>query len=211
MNQKLSVLFVIKLNKKNQKGFCPLNVRITFNKKRKPFSTGLFVHPAYWNAKKQVIISKEPNTEYINAQILLIQQKINKAYLSLQLKNADYTINDIYECYLGKVIKREDTVVHYFRSYLIYLSKLIGKDIKEATYKKSKYVCDDIEAFIKHKYNKKDISLKSLKLQFLDGNVIAEYNSVAEVSRQAGISKTCISRVCRGERENSGGYCWEYK
>ena len=35
MNQKLSVLFVIKLNKRNQKGVCPLNVRITFNKKRK--------------------------------------------------------------------------------------------------------------------------------------------------------------------------------
>ncbi len=169
MNEKkLTLRFVISLSKINKRGLCPISCRITFNKKRKPFSTGLFVNPAHWNAKKQVIISKEPNAEYINAQILLIQQKINKAYLSLQLKSADYTIDDIYDCYLGKVIKKEDTVVHYFRSYLIHLSKLIGKDIREATYKKSKYVCDDIEAFIKHKYNKKDISLKSLKLQFLD-------------------------------------------
>lgn len=67
-NQKLSVLFVIKLNKKNQKGVCPLNVRITFTKKRKPFSTGLFVNPAHWNAKKQDILSKDSNVELLNAQ-----------------------------------------------------------------------------------------------------------------------------------------------
>ncbi len=148
MNQKLSVLFVIKLNKKNQKGFCPLNVKITFNKKRKEFSSGLFANPTHWNAKKQVIHLKEPNAEYINAQILLIQQKINKVFLSLQLKSTDFTLDDIYDCYLGKVIKKEDTVVNYFRTYLIYLSKLIGKDIKEATYKKSETsICKNNNGF----------------------------------------------------------------
>lgn len=44
----------------------------------------------------------------------------------------------------------------------------------------------------------------------LDGVKLAEYNSVAEASRQTGLSKTCISRVCRGERENSGGFRWSY-
>ncbi|WP_394345717.1 hypothetical protein [Gelidibacter gilvus] len=39
---------------------------------------------------------------------------------------------------------------------------------------------------------------------------IAEYESVAEASRQTGISKSCISKVCRGERKQSGGYIWKY-
>lgn len=45
----------------------------------------------------------------------------------------------------------------------------------------------------------------------VDGELLAEYKSVAEASEQTGLSKTCISRVCRGERKYSGGYIWKYK
>lgn len=44
----------------------------------------------------------------------------------------------------------------------------------------------------------------------LNGEILAQYNSVAEASRETGISKTCISRCCRNEREQSGGFIWNY-
>ena len=44
----------------------------------------------------------------------------------------------------------------------------------------------------------------------LNGQLLAKYVSVSEASRQSGVSKTCISRVCRGERKFSGGYMWKY-
>lgn len=44
----------------------------------------------------------------------------------------------------------------------------------------------------------------------LDRKIIAQYRSVAEASRKSGISKTCISRCCRLERESSGGFLWKY-
>ena len=44
----------------------------------------------------------------------------------------------------------------------------------------------------------------------LDNSFVAEYSSVAEASRSSGLSKTCISRCCRGERDHSGGYIWKY-
>ncbi|RTZ09270.1 NUMOD1 domain-containing DNA-binding protein [Flavobacterium sp. GSP6] len=44
----------------------------------------------------------------------------------------------------------------------------------------------------------------------LDGEILAHYNSVADASRETGISKTCISRCCRNEREQSGGFIWNY-
>lgn len=40
--------------------------------------------------------------------------------------------------------------------------------------------------------------------------LIAEFVSVAEASRITGLSKTCISRCCRGERKKSGGFNWKY-
>jgi len=44
----------------------------------------------------------------------------------------------------------------------------------------------------------------------IDGKTIAQYSSVAEASTKSGISKTCISRCCRGERNNSGGFFWKF-
>ena len=44
----------------------------------------------------------------------------------------------------------------------------------------------------------------------LDGAIIAKYSSVSEASRITGISKTCISRCSRNEREQSGGFIWNY-
>lgn len=44
----------------------------------------------------------------------------------------------------------------------------------------------------------------------LNGNLLARYVSASEASRKTGISKTCITRCCRKEREHSGGFRWEY-
>jgi group I intron endonuclease len=54
-------------------------------------------------------------------------------------------------------------------------------------------------------------SRKKKVLQYgYNGELIASYDSVAEASRISGISKTCISRCCRNEREQSGGFIWNY-
>jgi hypothetical protein len=44
----------------------------------------------------------------------------------------------------------------------------------------------------------------------LQENFLDVFSSVAEASIFSGISKTCISRCCRGERKQSGGFRWTY-
>jgi len=56
----------------------------------------------------------------------------------------------------------------------------------------------------------KDLRKKKVIKYSLSGKQLAVYNSVAEASRLSGISKTCISRVCRNERKQSGGFYWQY-
>lgn len=52
---------------------------------------------------------------------------------------------------------------------------------------------------------------KKQVVQFdLKGKELASYISASEASRKTGISKTCITRCCRGEREQSGGFLWKY-
>lgn len=62
------------------------------------------------------------------------------------------------------------------------------------------------EKFIPESDNRK----KEVAQHNLNGNLLAYYISVAEASRKSGLSKTCIARCCRGEREQSGGFLWKY-
>ncbi|HSD08864.1 NUMOD1 domain-containing DNA-binding protein [Flavobacterium sp.] len=55
-----------------------------------------------------------------------------------------------------------------------------------------------------------DLRKKTVNQLSLDGGLIARYESASEASRKTGISKTCITRCCRKEREQTGGFLWEY-
>lgn len=44
----------------------------------------------------------------------------------------------------------------------------------------------------------------------LTGEVVREWPSCAEASRQTKISSTHICRVCRNERKTAGGYVWKF-
>lgn len=47
-------------------------------------------------------------------------------------------------------------------------------------------------------------------LQFLDGELIKTYPSIAEAERQTGIDNRSISACCKGKYKTAGGYVWRY-
>lgn len=51
---------------------------------------------------------------------------------------------------------------------------------------------------------------KAVSQSSLTGDFIVSYESASEASRKTGISKTCITRCCRSERKQSGGFLWKY-
>lgn len=164
----LIILFYLKRARTNAKGVCPILCRMTFKKERKQFSTGLFINPKNWKSKLQKAIDTSENSSQINTQLNIFSQKINKAYLTLKLQRDEFTVEDIFERYLNKKTRKQDFVISYFRQYLNKQKKLIGKDIRESTWKKFNYVCSEVESFILKHYNKKDILLNELTPQFLD-------------------------------------------
>lgn len=52
---------------------------------------------------------------------------------------------------------------------------------------------------------------KAVVKMSLDGEILAEYPSINEASRQHGIGSECISRCCMGKQETSGGFRWKHK
>lgn len=166
--EKTTILFVISPTKVNQKGLCPLNCRITLNKERKQFTTGLFVNPIYWENKLQKVNSQDSNYKFINAQIEQIKIKINNIVLLFQLQSGDCTLDNIYNKYIGKEIKKEEYILSYYKQYLSKIKKLTGIEIKDNTYNKFVYVGNHLEAFLKWKFKKADYPLEELNPQFLD-------------------------------------------
>tara|TARA_B110000285_G_C15050608_1_gene576754 strand:+ start:265 stop:981 length:717 start_codon:yes stop_codon:yes gene_type:complete len=202
--QTMTVLFYLNKAKTNQKGVCPIYCRITFLKKRKQFSTGQFVSPKHWSSKRQCVSARDVNYKYTNGQLSLIAQKINNTYLKLQLQQDEFDVQDISNIYFNRNGKKEDTLVSYYNKYLAKIKKLIGKDIKEPTYKKFEYVRGFLETFIEFKYHTKDFPLRRLELLFLED---LEYYLKTEKSLgQATINKT-IQRLRRPIKETvSEGY-----
>lgn len=165
--ENFTILFVLKKVRLNNKGLCPINVRITYKSKRKENATGYFVDPKFWDASRQLITSRTFDAINDNAQLELIKQKIKNSYLSILLETDEFDVNDIYLKYLGKPLKENEFVVSYFQKYLDKIYRLIGKDLQLATWKKYNYVNVQITGFIKWKYKKKDFPLDKITLQFL--------------------------------------------
>lgn len=56
---------------------------------------------------------------------------------------------------------------------------------------------------------RKEHSLK-VKQYDLNENYIKTYNSIIEASKELGIYKSNISKVCKGKMKTTGGYIWRY-
>ncbi|MGJ5642898.1 tyrosine-type recombinase/integrase [Formosa sp. S-31] len=189
--QSLSVLFYLNKAKTNQQGRCSIYCRITYLKQRKQFSTGNYVFPTDWNAKKQKLRSSKIN-DVINGELLLISQKINKVFLNLKLNESEFGVQDILEKYFEKTKKMEGHLIRYFTRFQEKRKKLIGKDLTHSTWQKFEYVKMQAQDFIKSKYKTSDYPLSKLNNQFL---VDFEYYLKTERNQKQVTTNKAIQRL----------------
>ena len=111
-NNKLTVLFLLQKTRINKRGECSIRCRLTFFKKRKIFSTGLFINPDHWNSKKQTAFI--PDDNYLNNQLSLMKQKVNQAFLFLQVNSKSFDAGDVYLQFKGESTKENKTFLEVF-------------------------------------------------------------------------------------------------
>ena len=151
----------------NKKGLCPLRCRITYKQKRKIFSTGVFINPENWNNTLQLAKPPEKYNTIINTQMSLINQKINEAFLMLQVLPETFDVDDVFRKYKGDDVKTEITILGAYDLHNDKTKKLIGVDFNELSW--SRYVESrrKVAEFIKSKYKRSDMRLKQLDLKFI--------------------------------------------
>jgi integrase len=160
-------LFLLDKVKTNKQGKCPIKCRITYNGARKPFATGLFITPNHWNSKLQQAKPPNEDNNYINNQISLIKQKINQAFLYLQIKNDKIVVEDIYKQFKGVKLEKELGLIEVYNQYNQRIKKLVGIEIQLVTYNKYLESMRHLSSFIIWKYKTKEIMLTDLNFNFI--------------------------------------------
>jgi len=167
-NSTLYIRFNLKPNDLNQKGLAPIRCRLTYNKNRKDFSTGISVNPDHWDPKKQRLLDQSDQEETTNMHISLIKNKLSEAFLILQIKEVPFTVNDIYNTYKGKTLEKEMGILEVWDLHNERIEKLIGKEIVPVTYQKYLESQRHLKDFIRHQYKTSDKPLRGLKMSFIN-------------------------------------------
>ncbi|MCW4451583.1 site-specific integrase [Kaistella sp. BT6-1-3] len=164
---KLSILFLLRRNSINAKGICPIECRITLDKQRKPFATGLFINPDHWNAKKQKAIPSTRDNSQISTQLSLIKQEINQAFLFLQVQGREFNAEDIYMHYKGENIKDDKSIMEIFNLHIAKQEKLIGISTTKGSVAKFYQTKTHVKNYIFWKFKKHDYMLNKMKMSFI--------------------------------------------
>jgi len=191
-NHKIRVLFVIAHNRIKKNNKAPIYCRVTYNKCRKQFATGIFVEPKYWNNIKQKILPVTEVNTLLNNKLSLIYQQIDTAFLMLQILPNDFDVDDIYRTYKGEDSKDEISILGAYDLHNDKTRKLIGIDFNELSW--SRYVESrrKVALFITKTYKRRDVRLKDLDLKFIKD---LEYFFKTELKlRQATVYRS-IQRV----------------
>jgi hypothetical protein len=184
----MKILFLVQTARINKRGLASIRARITLNKSRKEFSTGIFVRPEYWDKDKQKLLEEAENSKIVNSQISLIKQKLGQAFLILQIKEEAFDVEDVYKIYCGQDIKEEMGVMAVYEEHNTYYKKLIGKDIKEVSWQKFENTKGHLKKFIQWKFKKREVKLNSLKFQFIKD--FEYYLRTEQDMQQSTINKT---------------------
>ena len=186
-NHKLNITFLLIKSRLNKLGRCSILCRITYNKNRKEFSTGLFIIPSFWDRKRQKAEPPNEENSLINKQLSLIENKIRQAFLLFQIQGMQFDVYDIYRHFKGEKLQKEYTILEVYEKHNIMMKKLIGIDFKKVSC--SRYIENrrKVDTFIKTVYKRPDVKLKLLDLKF-----VSDFENYLKVDRK--LSQATINR-----------------
>jgi integrase len=166
-NHKIRVLFVIAHNRIKKNNKAPIYCRVTYNKCRKQFATGVFVKPEHWDNIRQKVWPKSMVNSLLNNSLSLISHQINEAFLVLQILPNDFDVDDIYRKYKGEDSKEEITILGAYDLHNSKTEKLIGIDFNKLSWSRYLESRRKVALFITKFYKRKDVRLKDLDLKFI--------------------------------------------
>ncbi len=150
----------------NAKGLVPINMRITLDHKRVEFSAHRYVSPDNWDDKANRAIGTSDDSIILNNYLDGLKSKIQRQYNILESLDKPITLESLRAKLNGNTEKKY-ALLFIYQLHNNDMSKRVGFDVAEGTYKRYKVSIRRIENFIKYQYGKNDFMLDDLNHAFI--------------------------------------------
>jgi site-specific recombinase XerD len=174
------LLFYLKKPKNYEKGNLPIYLRITVDGIPKEISTGRECGSERWNAHAQRVSGTKEESKALNAYLDTLQAKVYEAKRQLIDDNQSITAGQLKNILKGKT-DCQQMLMKNFHYHNEQVGKLVGKEFAPATLTRFKTSLDHARSFLEWKYAVSDISIKSLKFEF-----VTEYEFWLKSVRKCG-------------------------
>lgn len=162
-----AVLYYIDKSQLNKSGYCRIYGRITIDKRTAQFSAGQKVMPANWDGKTGRAKGRSGESVRINHALNMQTVKIRQHYDNV-VERQGFVSSELVLNALKGIGAKEFMLLKLFAEHNDEFRLRVGVNRAEGTYKHYLYTYDLLSVFIQQKYQVEDISLKSLKLQFIN-------------------------------------------
>jgi integrase len=165
MANTLSVLFWLHKAKTNREGRSPLIIRLTYKKFRAEKATGFYVSVKDWNAHKQRVKGDRSSAQQINSWIDFASVRVGDLFRTSIHRN-DIHLPTLLNQLFSKPVD-DPTLLSTIEEHNLYMMERVGNDFTQSTYEKYVFTYNKVQAFIQHKYGKRDVYLRDLSVRFI--------------------------------------------
>lgn len=168
MYGKMNILFYPKKSEINSDGMVMLYTRITINGKRGEFSLGRRVDEQRWDSRSAKLRGSSIEVSNFNRFLDNVRNRLFDIYDALLKERRDISSSIIKNIYLGKEGK-EYMVLEIFQEHNDEIESLLGKGFTKGTLQRYKAAYKHVSDYIGHKYQRKDIPVRSVDHKFITG------------------------------------------
>ena len=168
MYGKMSILFYPKKSERNDEGMVMLYARITINGKRGEFSLGRRIDEQRWDSRGGKLRGTTTEVSNFNRFLDNVKNRLYDIYDALLKEREDISATIIKNIFLGKEGK-EYMLLEIFQEHNDEIESLLGKGFTKGTLQRYKAAYKHVSDFILHKYQCKDIPVRSVDHKFITG------------------------------------------
>ena len=142
-------------------------VRVTIDGVRSQFSSKLLVQPGQWDSKKEQVKGQIAEARNLNRLLENIRSSLNVHYNKFMSIDGHVTPEQLRNIFLGHE-EQKQTIISFFDKYNDQYKLKVGMTSTHKTYTRYLLTRERLVEFMKQRYNLSDISIKEIKVSFID-------------------------------------------
>lgn len=162
----ISILFIIRRQKRLRTGDAQIYVRLTCQKQSVEVAIGRKIQPELWSSVIGGAKGNIKEARDVNDHITHVKNQLKEVMRKLRDEDREISPLSVKNAWLG-IIPDEKTILGVFEEHNERVRQLVGKDFADGTRERYETTLKHIRDFIRWKYKKDDLPLSGLNHDFI--------------------------------------------